>query len=141
AVFGNAGQDCCARSRSLVERSVVERFMQALETAIKKLRVGDAMDEKTEMGPLISADHRSKFAIYLEDGAKVAIRGSAPSGAGFWFPPTVLSPVAPTDRSAREEIFGPIVAVIRFSDEPDAILIANDTVYGFSHSNWTHNVR
>src|SRR2546427_480157 len=139
AVFGNAGQDCCARSRILVERSVVERFMQALETAIKKLRVGDPMDEKTEMGPLISADHRSKVATYLEDGAKVAIRGSAPSGAGFWFPPTVLSPVAPTDRAAREEIFGPIVAVIPFSDEADAIRIANDTVYGLSGSIWTHN--
>ena len=139
AVFGNAGQDCCARSRILVERSVVERFMQALETAIKKLRVGDPMDEKTEMGPLISADHHSKVATYLEDGAKVAIRGSAPSGAGFWFPPTVLSPVAPTDRAAREEIFGPIVAVIPFSDEADAIRIANDTVYGLSGSIWTHN--
>ena len=139
AVFGNAGQDCCARSRILVERSVVERFMQALETAIKKLRVGDPMDEKTEMGPLISADHRSMVATYLEDGAKVAIRGSAPSGAGFWFPPTVLSPVAPTDRAAREEIFGPIVAVIPFSDEADAIRIANDTVYGLSGSIWTHN--
>ncbi|TMF82845.1 MAG: aldehyde dehydrogenase [Chloroflexi bacterium] len=139
AVFGNAGQDCCARSRILVERSVVERFMQALEIAIKKLRVGDPMDEKTEMGPLISADHRSKVATYLEDGAKVAIRGSAPSGAGFWFPPTVLSPVAPTDRAAREEIFGPIVAVIPFSDEADAIRIANDTVYGLSGSIWTNN--
>src|SRR5207253_8954118 len=139
AVFVNAGQDCCARSRILVDRSVVELFMQALEIAIKKLRVGDPMDEKTEMGPLISADHRSKVATYLEDGAKVAIRGSAPSGAGFWFPPTVLSPVGPTDRAAREEIFGPIVAVIPFSDEADAIRIANDTVYGLSGSIWTNN--
>src|SRR5882762_1114004 len=90
AVFGNAGQDCCARSRILVERSVVDRFMQALEKAIHALRVGDPLDEKTEMGPLISADHRSKVSAYLEDGATVAIRGSAPSGPGFWFPPTVL---------------------------------------------------
>src|SRR5438093_11225611 len=132
AVFGNAGQDCCARSRVLVEPSLVEVFMQAQETAIKKLRVGDPMDEKTEMGPLISADHRSKVATYLEDGAKVAIRGSAPSGAGFWFPPTVLSPVAPTDRAAREEIFGPIVAVIPFSDQAGAIRNAIATVYGHS---------
>src|SRR5437879_766687 len=139
AVFGNAGQDCCARSRILVERPAVERFMQALEIAIKKLRVGDPMDEKTEMGPLISADHRSKVATYLEDGAKVAIRGSAPSGAGFWFPPTVLSPVGPTDRAAREEIFGPVAAVIPFDDEADAIRIANDSIYGLSGSVWTSN--
>src|SRR5256886_1387369 len=139
AVFGNAGQDCCARSRILVERSAVDRFMQALEKAIHALRVGDPLDEKTEMGPLISADHRSKVSAYLEDGATVAIRGSAPSGPGFWFPPTVLSPVSPTDRAAREEIFGPVAAVIPFNDEADAIRIANDTIYGLSGSVWTSN--
>ena len=139
AVFGNAGQDCCARSRILVERSAVDRFMQALEKAIHALRVGDPLDEKTEMGPLISADHRSKVSAYLEDGATVAIRGSAPSGPGFWFPPTVLSPVSPNDRAAREEIFGPVAAVIPFTDEADAIGIANDTVYGLSGSIWTTN--
>ena len=137
AVFGNAGQDCCARSRILVERSAVDRFMQALETSIKALRVGDPLDEKTEMGPLISSDQRDKVASYLEDGARVAIRGHAPSGPGYWFPPTVLSPVANSDRAAREEIFGPIVAVIPFDDEADAIRIANDTVYGLSGSIWT----
>ena len=139
AVFGNAGQDCCARSRILVERSAVERFMQSLEKAIRALRVGDPLDEKTEMGPLISADQRAKVSTYLEDGARVAFRGSAPSGPGFWFPPTVLSPVAPGDRAAREEIFGPIVAVIPFEDEADAIRIANDTIYGLSGSVWTSN--
>src|SRR5437899_6578552 len=139
AVFGNAGQDCCARSRILVERSAVDRFMQALEKAIHSLRVGDPLDEKTEMGPLISADHRSKVSAYLEDGATVAIRGSAPSGPGFWFPPTVLSPVSPNDRAAREEIFGPVAAVIPFTDEADAIGIANDTVYGLSGSIWTES--
>jgi len=139
AVFGNAGQDCCARSRILVEATAVDRFMQALEKAVKGLRVGDPLDEKTEMGPLISAEHRSRVAAYLEDGARVAIRGSAPTGRGFWFAPTVLSPVDPHDRAAREEIFGPIVAVIPFADEADAVRIANDTVYGLSGSIWTNN--
>src|SRR5438445_1778993 len=139
AVFGNAGQDCCARSRILVERSALDRFMQALEKSIKALRVGDPLDDKTEMGPLISADQRSKVSTYVEDGAKVAIRGSAPSGPGYWFPPTVLSPVSNNDRAAREEIFGPIAAVIPFEDEADAIRIANDTVYGLSGSIWTNN--
>jgi betaine-aldehyde dehydrogenase len=137
AVFGNAGQDCCARSRILVERSAVDRFMRALEVAIKALKVGDPLDEKTQMGPLISADQRDKVASYLSDGAVVAIRGSAPAGPGYWFPPTVLSPVSNTDRVAREEIFGPIAAVIPFEDEADAIRIANDTVYGLSGSIWT----
>jgi betaine-aldehyde dehydrogenase len=139
AVFGNAGQDCCARSRILVERSVLDRFMQALEKSIKALRVGDPLDDNTEMGPLISADQRAKVESYLNDGAHVAIRGSAPSGPGYWFPPTVLSPVSNNDRAAREEIFGPIAAVIPFEDEADAIRIANDTVYGLSGSIWTNN--
>ncbi len=140
AVFGNAGQDCCARSRILVERSGLDAFMRALEASIKALKVGDPLDEKTEMGPLISADQRAKVASYLEDGAKVAIRGSAPDGPGYWFPPTVLSPVANTDRAAREEIFGPIAVVIPFADEGEAIRLANETIYGLSGSIWTSNV-
>jgi betaine-aldehyde dehydrogenase len=139
AVFGNAGQDCCARSRILVQRSALDRFMQALEKGIKSLKVGDPLDDKTEMGPLISADQRAKVASYLDDGAKVAIRGSAPQGTGYWFPPTVLSPVANTDRAAREEIFGPIAVVIPFEDENEALQIANDTIYGLSGSIWTNN--
>jgi betaine-aldehyde dehydrogenase len=139
AVFGNAGQDCCARSRILVEESAVDRFMQALEKAVGALRVGDPLDESTEMGPLISADQRAKVSTYIEDGAPVAFRGSAPSGPGYWFAPTVLSPVSPNDRAAREEIFGPIVAVIPFRDEADALRIANDSIYGLSGSVWTSN--
>ena len=117
AVFGNAGQDCCARSRILVERSAVDRFMEAFEGSVKALRVGDPLDDDTEMGPLISASHREKVGSYLEDGAPVAFRGSAPDGAGYWFPPTVLAPVSNDDRVAREEIFGPVAAVIPFEDE------------------------
>ena len=139
AVFGNAGQDCCARSRILVERSAVEPFLEALEREVKALRVGDPLDDTTQMGPLISADHREKVASYVDDGATVAFRGSAPDVPGYWFPPTVLSPVSNDDRAAREEIFGPVVAVIPFEDEADAIRIANDTVYGLSGSIWTRD--
>ena len=139
AVFGNAGQDCCARSRILVERSAVEPFLEALEREVKALRVGDPLDDTTQMGPLISADHREKVASYVDDGAPVAFRGSAPDGPGYWFPPTVLSPVSNDDRAAREEIFGPVVAVIPFEDEADGIRIANDTVYGLSGSIWTRD--
>jgi betaine-aldehyde dehydrogenase len=139
AVFGNAGQDCCARSRILVERSVLDRFLELLETAVRDLRVGDPLDESTQMGPLISAGHREKVASFLDDGAPVAFRGEAPEGRGYWFPPTVLCPVSNDDRAAREEIFGPIASVIPFEDEADAIRIANDTVYGLSGSIWTQN--
>jgi betaine-aldehyde dehydrogenase len=139
AVFGNAGQDCCARSRILVERAAVEPFLEALERAVKGLRVGDPLDEATQMGPLISADHREKVASYVDEDAPVAFRGSAPDGPGYWFPPTVLSPVSNDDRVAREEIFGPVVAVIPFDDEADAIRLANDTIYGLSGSIWTRD--
>jgi acyl-CoA reductase-like NAD-dependent aldehyde dehydrogenase len=139
AVFGNAGQDCCARSRILVERSAVDRFMEAMEEAVEAIRVGDPLDEETEMGPLISAGQRETVASYVGDDAPVAIRGSAPEGAGFWFPPTVLCPVSNDDRAAREEIFGPVACVIPFRDEEEAIRLANDTIYGLSGSVWTRD--
>jgi acyl-CoA reductase-like NAD-dependent aldehyde dehydrogenase len=139
AVFDNAGQDCCARSRILVERSAVDRFLELLEPAVTGLRVGDPLDEETQMGPLISAEQHEMVASFVEDDSRVAIRGSAPDGPGFWFAPTVLAPVSNDERVAREEIFGPVAAVIPFEDEADAIRIANDTIYGLSGSIWTQN--
>ena len=139
AVFGNAGQDCCARSRILVETSVLDSFMSLLEDAVTALRVGDPLDEATQMGPLISADQREKVSAYADSDAPVAIRGSAPDGAGFWFPPLVLCPVSNDDRAARDEIFGPIAAVIPFEGEEEGIRLANDTIYGLSGSIWTTN--
>jgi acyl-CoA reductase-like NAD-dependent aldehyde dehydrogenase len=140
SVFDNAGQDCCARSRILVERSVYDRFLDLLETAVGRVRVGDPADAATEMGPLISAEHRERVASFVPDGAPVAFRGHAPDGPGFWFPPTVLAPVGPADAVFREEVFGPVVAVVPFSDEDDAIRLANDTPYGLSGSIWTENL-
>jgi acyl-CoA reductase-like NAD-dependent aldehyde dehydrogenase len=139
AVFGNAGQDCCARSRILVERSVLDRFMDALEDAVESIRVGDPLDESTQMGPLISAQRREEVSSFVPDDAPVAIRGSAPDGPGYWFAPTVLCPVDNDDRAAREEIFGPVACVIPFDDEADAVRIANDTIYGLSGSIWTRD--
>jgi betaine-aldehyde dehydrogenase len=138
AVFGNAGQDCCARSRILVERSALDEFMGHLEPAVSDMRVGDPLAEETQMGPLISADQRESVASYLED-APLAFRGQAPEGAGFWFAPAVLCPVSNDDRQAREEIFGPIASVIPFEGEAEAIAIANDTPYGLSGSIWTRD--
>jgi acyl-CoA reductase-like NAD-dependent aldehyde dehydrogenase len=137
AVFGNAGQDCCARSRILVERSALDDFLAALAPAVEGIAVGDPLDDSTQMGPLISAGRRETVASYVPDEAPVAIRGSSPDAPGYWFPPTVLSPVSNDDRAAAEEIFGPVACVIPFDSEEEAVRLANETIYGLSGSIWT----
>ena len=139
-VFDNAGQDCCARSRILVEASVFDRFMELLEPAVKGVVVGNPSHEATEMGPLISSEHRDKVMSYLDGANEVAFQGGEPGGNGFFFPPTVLLAKSPNDRVVTEEIFGPIVVVQRFADEAEAITMANTSSFALSGSIWTSNL-
>ena len=139
AVFDNAGQDCCARSRILVERSVHDEFLERLETAVRGMKVTDPADPDSEMGPLISAQQLENVSGYL-DGARVAFTGSAPDAPGFWMAPTVLLADDPAARIWREEIFGPVVAVMPFDGEDEAVRLANDTEFGLSGSIYTSDL-
>ena len=145
--FANAGQDCCARSRLLVECRVFDRYLELLAAAVDGWTVGDPTDPATRMGPLVTAEHRARVAAFLgpgmgePDGAPVvpAHRGRVPEGPGHWFPPTVVAPASAEWRLAQEEIFGPVVAVIPFDDEAEAVRLANATPYGLSGSVWTRD--
>jgi acyl-CoA reductase-like NAD-dependent aldehyde dehydrogenase len=139
AVFDNAGQDCCARSRILVERSAYDEFLGLLEPAVRGMAVLDPADRSSEMGPLISERQRSSVQAYV-DGADVAFTGPAPDGPGFWVPPTVVLSESTDERIWREEVFGPVAAVMPFDDEADAVAKANDTEYGLSGSIFTRDV-
>jgi acyl-CoA reductase-like NAD-dependent aldehyde dehydrogenase len=138
AVFDNSGQDCCARSRVLVQRPVFDRFVELLIDEARRITVGDPLADGTVMGPLVSASHRAKVTGYV-NGVEVAFSGDAPDGPGFWFPCTVVAPADPASPLFREEVFGPVVAIVPFDEEAEAIAIANDSAYGLSGSIWSRD--
>ncbi|MFO0946689.1 MAG: aldehyde dehydrogenase family protein [Planctomycetota bacterium] len=144
AVFGNTGQDCCARSRVLVEASIYDRFVEAFLAATRKIKVGDPLDEKTEIGPMISAGQRESVEQYIAlaklEGGRILHGGDRPIAKGFYLAPTVVDGLANGTRVCQEEIFGPVACILPFRDEKEAVAIANDSIYGLSGSLWTKDV-
>jgi aldehyde dehydrogenase (NAD+)/betaine-aldehyde dehydrogenase len=140
AVFGNTGQDCCARSRILVQRSVFNDFVDGFVAATKAMRIGNPKDESTVLGPLVSAAHRNQVQGFLTADVQATVAGDTPNGAGFWMAPHVVINPDPASRVVTDEIFGPIAAILPFDDEDDAVRLANDTVYGLSGSIWTSDI-
>lgn len=140
AVFDNTGQDCCARSRILVQRPALQRFLEGFAEATSALRIGDPAELSTDLGPLVSAEHRQTVSSFLDDQLDVVFRGEVPAGPGYWMAPHIVVDDGATTRAAREEIFGPVAVVIPFDTEEDAIRLANDTIYGLSGSIWTQDV-
>lgn len=144
AVFGNTGQDCCARSRVFVQDSIYDRFVEGMLAATKQLVVGTPLDDKTELGPMVSAGQRSTVEKYLalakEEGGRILCGGDRPQSPGYYFSPAIVEGLPNSARTCQEEIFGPVACVIPFRDEAEAIQLANDTIYGLSGSLWTRDV-
>jgi acyl-CoA reductase-like NAD-dependent aldehyde dehydrogenase len=140
SVFANTGQDCCARSRILVQRPVFDDFVSGFVEATESLKVGDPLDESTSLGPLVSRAHRERVESFLSDDLDTVVAGEVPEGPGFWMAPRVVVRPDPGSRVATDEIFGPVAAVMPFDDEDEAVRMANDSIYGLSGSIWTTDV-